>query len=330
MKSNFFKQIIIVAVTVLLSVAMVSAQDINSNVGTSSFNFLKINVGARAVSMGGAFTGLADDASALYYNPAGITQLENSNYIAGYHNYFTDIQTGFLGYIRPNEEKGYAMGWYISYLNYGTMIKTDNSGNVLGEFGGGDLLLAMTFAKKKGYNLSYGATVKLIYEKIDEYSATGIAFDLGTRYHIERRRITLGLAIQNLGTQLSSLGEVKDKLPLTFRGGLSIQPRELPMTLSGDLILLVENLGNFNKRAYFKKIDPVIALGAEYFELTPLYLRLGWTSFGSNYKAANSEKSGAGLSFGIGFDYNDLQISYAFALGAELGDSHRITLTKGM
>ncbi len=317
MKLYSFRQSLIVIMTILIICTVISAKEINSNVGTSSFNFLKINVGARAVSMGGAFTGLADDASALYYNPAGITKFENTNYTAGYQNYFTDIQSGFLGYIRPNIEKGYALGWYISYLNYGTMIRTDGLGNELGEFGGGDLLAAMTFATKKGYDLSFGATIKFIYETIDEYSASGIALDLGVRYSQLRDRLSFGLAVQNLGTQFSSLGDEKDRLPLTFRGGTAYHPRGLPLIMSGDLIIPVDN-------------DPVIALGAEYFELKPLYLRIGWNSFGSNYRTADSEDSWAGLSLGAGFDYNNMQISYAFALGAELGDSHRITLTKGM
>jgi len=317
MKRNLIRDILIAATIISVTATITTAKEINDNVGTSSFNFLKINVGARAVAMGGAFTGLADDASALYYNPAGIAKFEKTNLIAGYHNYFTDIQSGFLGYIRPNEEKGYALGWYISYLNYGTMIKTDIAGNDLGEFGGGDLLAAMTFAKKSGYDFSYGATVKFIYEKIDKYSATGIAFDLGARLSKLRDRLSFGVAIQNLGTQLSSLGDEKKKLPLTFRGGAAFQPRELPLKLTGDLIIPVDN-------------DPVFALGTEYFELKPLYLRFGWNSFGSNYRTGDSEDSWAGLSVGAGFDYKNIQISYAFALGAELGDSHRITLTKGM
>ncbi len=317
MKLYSYKQSLIVVLAILVLCTAISSSEINSKVGTSSFNFLKINVGARAVSMGGAFTGLADDASALYYNPAGITQLENPNFITGYHNYFTDIQSGFLGYIHPNEAKGYALGWYISYLNYGTMIRTDKEGNDLGEFGGGDLLAAMTFAMKKGYDLSFGATVKFIYETVDEYSATGIAVDLGARLSRLRDRLSFGLAVKNLGTQFSSLGDEKNELPLTVRGGVAYQPRGLPITMSSDLIVPIDN-------------NPVIALGAEYYELEPFYVRLGWNSFGSNYRTADSDDSWAGFGFGIGFDYNSMQISYAFALGAELGESHRITLTKGM
>ncbi len=289
------------------------AADINSNAGTKGFSFLKINIGARAVGMGGAFTGLADDESALYYNPAGIAGFEQKRLIGGYHHYFADMQSGFLGYISPiGFDKAY--GIYVSYLNYGDFIETDLAGNTLGEFGGGDLMFGVSGAMKVNYNLSLGASVKFIYEKIQEFSATGLAADLGVRYSTNRDRYSVGAAVQHLGFQMSSLGEEKDGLPITFRAGGSAKPRGLPMTLSGDLILPVDN-------------DLIVALGAEYWELKPLYIRFGWNSFGSNYRTEESDDKLAGLALGVGFDVKNYQISYAFAPGAELGESHRITFT---
>lgn len=290
--------------------------DINKNAGTSGFPFLKIDVGARAVAMGGAFTGLADDESALYYNPAGIALFEQPRLIAGYHSYIADLQSGFLGYIRPFGGNK-AFGAYISYLNYGDFTETDMEGNTLGEFGGSDLLFGLTGAYRPRYGLSFGATVKFIYEKLQEFSATGIAADLGARYSTNRDRYIFGLAVQHLGTQLSALGDEKDDLPITVRGGAAAHPKGLPLTLAADIIIPVDN-------------DPVVAFGAEYVELKPLYLRVGWNSFGSNYRTADSDDSWAGLGLGVGFDIKQYHISYAFTPGAELGDSHRITFSGGI
>ena len=100
------------------------AADINTNAGTSAFSFLKINISARAVAMGGAFTGLSDDESSLYYNPAGITSFEENRFILGYHNYFVDMQSGFAGYIQGLDKTKF-FGIYASYLNYGDFIETD-------------------------------------------------------------------------------------------------------------------------------------------------------------------------------------------------------------
>ncbi|MEA3297667.1 MAG: PorV/PorQ family protein [candidate division Zixibacteria bacterium] len=297
----------------VLAIGPTSAKDIHSNAGTSAFPFLKINVGARAVGMGGAFTGLADDESALYYNPAGISTFEENRFVLGYHNYFVDIQSGFMGYIfRLGEDNYYAI--HVDYLNYGEFIETDSLGTTKGTFGGGDLLMAATFTRRFNYNFSLGVTGKFIYEKLHEFSASGIALDLGIKYTGNRRRLTGGLMVQNLGKQLSALGSEKNRLPLTFRTGISYRPRGLPIVLASDIIIPVDN-------------DPVIAIGGEYDEFKPFYMRLGWNSFGANYRSTNSEDSWAGTAIGVGFDVRLLHIAYAFSPSAELGDTHRITLT---
>ena len=73
---------------VILCCFAAPAGAVNSNAGTSAFSFLKINAGARAVWMGGAFTGLADDENSLYYNPPCIATMEHRSFILGSHNYF--------------------------------------------------------------------------------------------------------------------------------------------------------------------------------------------------------------------------------------------------
>ena len=115
---------------------------------------------------------------------------------------------------------------------------------------------------------------------------------------------------------MSALGEEKEKLPLSLRSGIFFKPKGLPVTLTSDLILPVDN-------------DPIIAIGGEYHGYKPLYVRVGWNSFGSNYRSADSDDNWAGLAFGIGFEINKIDFSYSFTAEAELGDSHRITLTGG-
>jgi len=311
--------LLVVSISILVGVNSAVAKDVNSKAGTSAFPFLKINIGARAVAMGGAFTGLADDESSLFYNPSGIASLEGDRFIAGYHNYFVDLQSGFFGYIKQLDDRKYLAG-YINYLNYGDFIRTDEDGNITGDgkFSGGDFLIATTFAMK--YNDSYmlGITGKFIYEKLDEYSATGAALDIGGKYNSNRGRYRAGIAVQNLGLQLSSLGDSDEKydLPITVRGGLSVKPREVALILSGDLIIPIDN-------------DPIYAIGGEYTDFKPFYIRMGWNSFGSNYRTADSDDSWAGFSFGVGFDHKQYHISYAYSPGAELGESHRVTLTGG-
>lgn len=304
----------LLALVIVLN-GMVAAADISSNAGTSAFPFLKINVGARAVSMGGAFTGLSDDEMALYYNPAGIARYEEKRFVAEYHNYVADLGSGVVGVVLPWKKR--VVGFHINYLSYGTFTQTDLDGNITGTFGGSDMLFAGTIAMNVREGISVGGTAKFIYEKLSSYSATGVAFDLGAKYTSTRGRYSAGAMVQNVGLQLSSLGSGKKaKLPLMLRVGGSARPREIPALLSLDFVVPIDN-------------KPVVALGTEVYQFKPLFLRAGWNSFGSNYRAAGSKDSWAGFSMGAGFEYKKYEISYAYSPQADLGESHRITLTGG-
>jgi len=308
----------IVALLLLLAVAgSVTARDLHDDVGTTAYSFLKIGVGARSVAMGGAFTGLADDAAALYYNPAGIARQEKDQFMAGYLNYFADIQSGFAAWVHSLNEKQ-TMAIHASYLNYGEFIEADTSGNTTGNtFSGGDVLLAASYARKLRESIRVGLTAKFIFESIEDYSSSGIAVDLGLNWVEPRDRHGFGIAVQNLGTQLSALGTEKYDLPLTFRGGGFIRPRGLPLNITGDVIFPLDN-----------NLD--VAIGGEYHELKPFYIRAGYSTFGSNYRTRESEDGWAGLSLGVGFDYKQFHIAYAFSPGAELGENHRITFSGGI
>jgi len=316
-KYKITDNIVVCLFILIIASSQAFPKNVNSNAGSSAFPFLKIDASARAVSMGGAFTGLANDESALYYNPAGIAQFDGKRFIASYHNYFIDMQSGFLGFIKPLSPDKWYLGLHISYLNYGKFIETDNTGNELGDFSGSDLVLAGSIAFKHGYAWKFGATSKLIYEKIHDFSATGVAFDVGAKYSSNREYYSAGIMVQNLGFQFSGLGDEKDKLPLTVRGGGSAKLKGLPLTLSSDIIMPIDN-------------DIAFAIGGECSALKPLYIRAGWNTFGSNYQAANSSDKWAGLGIGVGFDFKEkMHLAYAFTPGAELGDSHRITLSGG-
>ncbi|KPJ63809.1 hypothetical protein AMJ44_13960, partial [candidate division WOR-1 bacterium DG_54_3] len=100
------KKIIIWASVLIAFLGFVSSKlfAANSKVGTTAYSFLKIDVSARSTAMGGAFVGLSDDESALYFNPAGLIQIEQRSFFTTYNNYLTDIQSGFLGYVHPYSE----------------------------------------------------------------------------------------------------------------------------------------------------------------------------------------------------------------------------------
>src|SRR3990172_5842749 len=88
--------------------------------GTTAFNFLKIGEGARPVAMGSAFTAVADDGNLLFWNPAGLSQIEEPMGTTTYRNYIAGIHSGYLAYLRPKGEK-VGIGGSIHFLYVGKM-----------------------------------------------------------------------------------------------------------------------------------------------------------------------------------------------------------------
>jgi hypothetical protein len=300
-----------------------------SKTGTTAYPFLKIGVGAKSSAMGGAFVGLADDESAVYYNPAGIIGFQQKAISASYMNYIADIQSGNLVMILPKyspvqetpddmgeESKIHdatsAFAFSVVYLNYGKIDEANVSGDITGDFGGSDMAVAGTYAHKFTPQLACGGTAKFIYQKIDQYSSTGLALDAGLLYRLKDGRTNFGFSASNLGVQLSSLSsEHKDPLPIIIRAGVSHNTRELPLTVALEAVYPTDN-------------DLYGSIGLEIHPNIPISLRAGYSSFGQNYKTGGSKDNTAGFSVGAGFKLAKVAVDYAFLPYADLGSLHRV------
>ncbi|KPL01557.1 MAG: hypothetical protein AMJ90_07670 [candidate division Zixibacteria bacterium SM23_73_2] len=301
--------------TVFLSVFLTAySQADDSRVGTTAYNFLKIGVGARSQAMGSAFVGLADDETALFFNPSGIVQNDKRSFSISYNNYLTDIQSGFLGYIHPYSEK-INFGAYISYFNYGSFDEVDKEGNNLGTFGAGDLSLGLAYAQRFGEYLNLGTCFKVVYGTIKDYSSDAIAVDLGGLFKLKDNRTRMGFSLRNLGIQLKGYTESHtDPLPTIFEVGFSHSLRGLP------LLFTVDTAKPFDNDIFFD-------LGGELYALKPLILRAGWSSFGDNFKTDSDGDNWAGLTLGFGVLWKVYRFDYAFSSYADLGGVHRISVS---
>jgi hypothetical protein len=286
----------------------------NSKVGTSGYSFLKVDPSARSTAMGGAFVGLSDDAAALYFNPAGLIQIDTKRFFTTYNNYVSDIQSGFLGYVHPYSQS-VRLGASISYFNYGSMTKTDDQGADLGTFGASDFALALSLARVINTRFSLGATGKFVYERIDGFSSDALALDLGVLYISKDGLTRIGGVGQNIGSQLKGLTKShKDPLPSAVKIGISHRMRELPLTVVSDVTKPFDNDIFFN-------------LGGEFSALEPLYLRFGWSSFGKNFKTDSDKDNLAGFAAGFGVTWKVYRFDYAFSSYADLGGVHKISIS---
>ncbi|KPJ73155.1 hypothetical protein AMJ52_04220 [candidate division TA06 bacterium DG_78] len=225
--------------------------------------FLNYGVTPRTIAMGKTFTGLADDQEAVYYNPAGITQLLTHNIKASrLMLYGADIN--YLGYALPTKKWG---ALSLGIINYGSgnIDSRDTLSFEYPSFGVTQNCFIFTYAYQPFRLFSLGANFKLVTSKIAQYGAVGMGSDLGL-FMFPCGDLTFGLACQNIGGPRLTHYEETETFPITFRGGGAVK------LYQGKLIIAVDIVKNILE---YTPIEP--HLGIEFILLYPyLVLRGGF------------------------------------------------------
>ena len=205
--------------------------------GSSGFTFLRLGSGARAGGMGEAFTAVADDATSIYWNPAGMAAVDQVEFNLTHNEWLMDIR--FEQATVVNEMWGGVAGLSFTGLYYGSMDRYGEYPSLTpdGTFSPYDMALSLGYARDIIPNLAFGAAFKVIYSKIDFESATGYAFDLGVTHRSKIEGLTLAASMLNLGPRASFVEE-KFYPPFQLRvGGAYEITRE---ELRGGLILAAD------------------------------------------------------------------------------------------
>ena len=194
----------------LLSAHVVPSQTYRTNVskkGTTAASFLSISQGARAASMGSAFVAVANDWSAMYWNPAGIASL-NNGVVFDHTIWFADLGYNFIaGGI--NLGSFGSLGASLTSSSVGDMPVTtvdapDGTGEV---FNVAQVAFSLAYAINLTDNFSIGFNPKFVYERIWKSSANAFAMDVGVKYVTPFKGIVLGMDISNFGEKMHMTGE---------------------------------------------------------------------------------------------------------------------------
>jgi len=175
-------------------------------IGTTAAKFLHMNVGSRAVGMGGAFTSIANDATAMYWNPAGLGFHKVKEVFVNHSNWIADISFDYFGFSVPLLNNHY-FGLNITSVTMDDMEVTRYGNENTGEtFSAANYAVGATYSLNLTDRFSIGFNGKYIQENIANNRAAGFALDIGTLFSTPYG-FMLGTSISNFGPKMKMTGD---------------------------------------------------------------------------------------------------------------------------
>ncbi|MCG3204295.1 MAG: hypothetical protein KCHDKBKB_01010 [Elusimicrobia bacterium] len=281
-----------------------------SSKGTTAAGFLKLGVGARAVGMGEAYSALADDATALYWNPAALRQVERNSLSLMHASYLESSNFHYGAFVHSGEKSSIGIG--AQYMSAGTLTGRDDSGFETGGFEPKDLAVSLGYARSVG-GLSVGLAAKFVQSKVIDSAETG-AIDVGLLSPaFFNEKLRLALTASNIGGKIK-FDEKSEDLPLLLKIGSGLQVSK-KLLLGADIGFPRDN-------------EPYGAIGTEY--LIPVGQDISIAArAGYNSKTPGDVDGFTGASFGAGFNLKKMSFDYGFVPFGDIGSTHRVSLSLG-
>lgn len=286
-------------------------QDNFNKVAQSGMQFLKIGVGAEMVGRGEAGISNIKGVSAMFWNPAGLAELETNEFIFSHNAWIADISMNAIG-LGVNLKDWGTFGINMVWMDYGELYKTSVSTSIEesaqygyideGTFSPSDLAIGISYSKKVTSQFSFGGQLKYIYEdygsnktintageiKNTNNIMSAVCFDFGTLYYPGYKSLAFSMTIQNFSTDLKYQQEVFST-PLTFKIGISMNMLDFFDDKSSNEFLLA--IDALHPRDYSERLN----IGLEYSYLGMFKLRGGYRF---NYDEGNFT-AGAGIKYSI-------------------------------
>jgi hypothetical protein len=285
--------------------------------GQTTYDFLRVDMSARAAALGGSFVSNNDDVDVIFYNPAGMNFLEKNPASFSFVKHLLDINLFSVAFSTEFENIG-RFGTAVKYINYGTFDQADEFGNRTGEFGAGELAFLVGYANEFSPNFYYGANAKFIYSSIADKSSSAVGADLGINYEFPAQQLNLAAAVLNLGTQISSYINTKEDLPLDVVIGVSKRLERVPVRLSLDFHQL--NKKRDDALQHLKGFS----VGAEFYLSEVFTLRFGYDNERRSDLKVGSSAGIAGFNGGLGVKVAEYQFSYGYSSLGLVGAMHRV------
>ncbi|MFH1726475.1 MAG: PorV/PorQ family protein [Elusimicrobiota bacterium] len=309
----------IAAAALFLAAPWARGSDFGSHaVGTAGSEFLNIDVDARGIAMGGAFSAVTADAYALYWNPAGLSSIPRISAAAMHNEYFAGIRMQHFTYAQRATDTS-VFGAAIRYMDVGEITNTDINGNTIGTFhprnyvyevGWGQSITDLSDAERE---VSMGIGGRYFHSDLVAH-ADGFSGDVGIQAHYTDVYLPyhFGLVLQNIG-QGQKFDAVRDNLPFRARLGSSINPKP-SVLVALEAVFPISN-------------HPYGAAGVE-VSLNPTDKLIAFLRGGFNSRSLFSGLDGLrGVTLGFGVKARDITFDYAFVPFGLLGNAHRFSVS---
>lgn len=291
------------AIILIIALSSIQAQD----AGKSGLSFLKFSFGARNAAMGDLGASNSPDVSALFYNPAMLSELKEPQVQFTHNEWIQDVRSENIGAFARIYGIPLALG--VNTTSVADIpIRQTPSDVPQGTFNANYFSTSLSTGFSLFENVSVGATVKYLYEGMLSDEASGWGFDVGTYYMTPLHGLSIGAVVRNMGS-MDKLRQEKTKLPTELRIGGNY----------GFAIPAISSYGTAGVELlkYSGQNDTHINFGGELIYEETLALRAGYqTGFDAR-----------GFSAGLGIIWESLRFDYAFVpFGQSLGSAHLVTL----
>lgn len=298
-------------------------------VSTSMLTFLKIGLGARAVAMGESFVPVADDATTMYWNPAGLALLDSRHLHVSHTEWPADINYEAVFFTMPTRVLDGGFGFEVATLRTTLDYTTEQEPLPHGRtFGFSDLLIAGGYARQLSDRFSFGFNLKYLREdlgsEVGGSTVNSWAVDVGTVFRLPYRGFRMSMAWTNIGPDFqpsggysSGTGEAARDVqyqsfspPSVFSFGAAIHPLQMSHTT------LLTSM-QFDHPADNREL---LKVGGELWLDDIVALRAGWNPRMSAMKFS----AGFGIQGSLGG--NGFRLDYAYTDGQDLGRVDRFSL----
>lgn len=284
---------------------MTKAQSVTGAAGTAVPLDSSLDT-ARSAALGSAFTAVADDGSALFWNPAGLGALSKGEISLHHQTWLADTnQDTFLAALPVSGLGGW--GFAANYFNYGTFPGRDSNGTPTPSFSADQMAFQAGWGTRWGGGFSTGLGLLLSQQNLGGRAYTSLFSNAGVLYQ-PSPHWNLGLAVNGLGPEGTQGG-----MPFALRVAAAFKP-----TLSPDWKLLLAWAGSLEAGSLTR-----LQWAAEGVFEGRYALRAGyqWDPTDNQWGGLN------GLTLGAGYEWQGLALDYAFLPMGDLGTSHRLSLS---